>query len=625
MKKVFLAMALAAGALGCAEQGLPTKGAIYVLLDGIQVQSGASKEFRHVTGSSAMKEVAVTVGNQGDAKLFVQGISFQPGGNDYISLDPPFSLAEFPKEILVADMTGGSAIKFKVRYTPGTTQNTKASVLKIVTSDTDLPDGTFTITFEPEKAGCRLKVTPDNYTYVGATASSPQYQEFEICNAGNDTCVLDSLSFDQTTAEFTLTEVPKKGTKIDPEGEGLGNPCVTFTVRYAPNDTPDEIYVVIKSNDTEEPEKKVKLQGETELGEVTIAWVDPGCVDFSEQSSPGATCTKIVNVQNTGKGAVTMDKPTVVPATATAYAVEWYKGGGSQSATCGAYAGTAIATPNTVLSAGASVDVAVTYVAPGAKGQNASLVFNYRTPVLGSQQVQLCGGAPKCDFDLAPPPNGLMTFHAKEGGAQSKHFVILNKGNGALLVHGVTFEKQYPTDPDGAFSVKTAVSEVEIDPYGLLPIEIEFSTAAGFEEPILNGTVQVTYQDCLTGGEQKSAMQMLGHNNDWEGVDLPVAVADAEPSGSDFKVGESFTLDGSASTGGTFPIPQFGAYTWFVYAKPADSGVFLSVAGGNSPQVQVTPDKAGTYEFRLWVFSADTANSKYYFSPEATVTVEVKP
>lgn len=609
--------------VACAEQGRPTKGAIYVLVDGVETKNNATKVFEHTVGSTAIKEMNVIVGNQGDAPLYVQSITLEPDGNDYISIDPPFSLAEFPKTIQVGDLYSGTAIKFKVRYAPGTKSDPRASVVKISSSDMDI--GIFTITFMPEQAGCRLKVTPDNYTFVGATASSPQFQEFEICNVGNDTCVIEAMSFDQPTSEFTLINVPKKGTKIDPEGSGLGNPCVTFTVRYAPNDTPDEIYVVIKSNDSSEPDKKVKLQGETELGEVEVGWVDPDCVDFSAQTSPGDSCTKIVNILNVGKGAVTLDKPYIVPSTADAYSVQWFKGGGTQSVACGPYNGTEITTSTYVMPAGSSVDVAVTYVAPGAKGQNGSLVIKYRTPIPGSQEVHLCGGAPKCEFQIAPPANSLLVFHAKDGEAQSKHFVIMNKGNGPLLVRSVTFEKQYPAvDPD-AYTIKTKVADEEVPPYGLLPVEVEFSTAGGFPEPIVNGTVHVTYQDCVTGADVTEDMQVLGHNNDWEGVELPVAKCKAISSTGSFKVNETFTLDASDSIGGSFAIPKHGAYTFFVYSKPTDSRIFLSVPGNNEPKVQVKPDAPGTYDFRLWLFTADSDGSHFYYSNEAVCTVQVQP
>ena len=623
MMQRYAMLAAVVGLLGACgtQQEVAYKGSLYISVAGKQIQTQATVYFTSTTGGSSAKALDLIVGNQGDARLKIRDIRLEPNGNKYVALDPLFVTADFPKYITAGDIGGNTSIRAKVRYSPGATPDDNPTTLTI--EYTDVNDGTFTLTVMPVKKAPQIKVTPDNYTFVGATASVPGYQDFVISNTGTDTLILQSLSFQDPTNAFTIINGPKAGTKIDPENTGMGNDSANFSVRYAPTNPPDENYIVIKSNDPLEPEKLIKLQGEMELGEALVAWVDQvtGCVDFTKQSTAGDTCTKVVNISNTGKGALTLSKPLIVPAGSAAYTFQWFHGGGSQAAMCGPYSGTEIDSTQTqyVLTAGSSVDVAVTYVADAsAKGHNASLALKYTTPYPGTFEVPLCGGEPKGEFDVAPPAGNTLYFFSEAAQTKQKTFVIMNKGNGKLLIHKVTFVKANQTDPDNAFSVKTAVSEVSMEPFALLPVTVEFSTTSGFAEPILNGRVDISYQEPLNDWDQISSYNLVGHNQDFEGVVLPVTSGKAVPATA--KKGTQLTLDASASTGGTYALWNQG-FTWFVSAKPKDSQIFLNHADGTA-QVSVTPDVAGTYEFRVYAFSTDGA-SAFYYSDEAVVTVQV--
>ncbi len=468
--------------------------------------------------------------------------------------------------------------------------------------------------------GPSLQVTPASYQFGPILSVGTQKTGFTIRNLGTAPLVIYGVAFQQPTNAFMLMNVPKVGTQIDPDGWNTANGPVTFQVLYAPTTPPDVNAVVITSNDELQPEFVIPLKGDLELGEPSVTWADPGCVDFTTLVTAAQSCTKVIHVANVGKGALTLDRPSIVASVSDAYSLEWFHGGGAQAASCGPHNGNPISPTQaqSVLAAGASVDVAVTYVAPGAKGQNASLALKYTTPYPGTFEVPLCGGAPKGEFDVAPPAGNTLYFFDVAAEAKQKTFVIMNKGNGNLLVHGVTFVKANQTDPDGAFTVKTAVSEVTMDPFALLPVTVEFATTSGFAEPILNGRVDISYQDPLTASDQTSSYNLVGHNQDFEGITLPVASGKADPA--TVKKGTQLTLDASASTGGTYPLWNQG-YTWFVSAKPAESQIFLNHADG-AAQVSVTPDVAGTYEFRVYVFSTDGA-SAFFYSDEAVVTVQV--
>ena len=594
---------------------------IFVSVGGKQVQTQSTVHFASTVDDTAPKSLDLIVGNQGDARLKIRDIRLAPNGNKYITMDPVFVAADFPKYVIASDIGGDTSILAKIRCSPGAPPDNTPTTLTI--EYTDVTDGTFTLTIMPVKRAPQIKVTPDIYTFVGATAAVPQTQDFVISNTGNDTLtLLAPLSFAVATNAFIIINGPKVGTKIDPEGTGLGHDSVTFTVRYAPDIPPDENYIIIKSDDPADGEKLVKLQGEMDLGAAQITWTDQvttGCIDFTKQAPLGDTCTKVVSILNIGKGELILKMPTIVPAGSTAYTFQWFHGGGSQAAACGPYNGTEIDSTQSqyVLTAGSSVDVAVTYVAPGAAGQNASLVLDYLTPYTGTFEVPLCGGAPKGVFDIASSTGKSMTFFAGPLETKQKTLVIMNKGNGPLLVHGVTFSKANASDPDGVFLVKTPVSEVTVAPFALLPVTIQFSTKPGFAEPIVHGQVAISYQDPLTASNVTALVNVVGHNNDFEGIILPVAWVTPIPKTP--KAGQQLLLDGSASTGGTF-APWNDGLTWFVSAKPAGSLVFLNRVG--LAEVSLTLDVVGTYEFRVIPVSTD-GTSTFYYGDEMVVTVQV--
>jgi hypothetical protein len=112
--------------------------------------------------------------------------------------------------------------------------------------------------------------------------------------------------------------------------------------------------------------------------------------------------------------------------------------------------------------------------------------------------------------------------------------------------------------------------------------------------------------------------------NSFEGVDLPVADPGKTSDYAGAKVGQNLILDGSNSVDGTFLIVDNGGYSWFVSAKPAASKLFFYPGPGGA-MVNVIPDVAGEYEFRLVVFSYDAQNNMPYYSHEGVVKINVQP
>jgi len=253
-------------------------------------------------------------------------------------------------------------------------------------------------TCNPDNGQCieatspKISVTPSNYTFVNATVANPGTATFTITNKGSAPLVIDQMSFKNPTNEFELLNPPNNGTEV--LGEAL-----EFQLRYAPVDTPDENTILIKSNDPITPSVGIVVRGETQEGQISITYGDQvaGCMDFQQTITPGSMCTKVVNVANVGSGIVNVKKPLIEQDNTDAYTVEWYESGGMQVGDgngCGAFEGTPINGPLYGLASQRSLDVAVTYTAPGAQGVNGILVLNYASPTEGKEEIPLCGGLP---------------------------------------------------------------------------------------------------------------------------------------------------------------------------------------------------------------------------------------
>ena len=169
-----------------------------------------------------------------------------------------------------------------------------------------------------------------------------------------------------------------------------------------------------------------------------------------------------------------------------------------------------------------------------------------------------------------------------------------------------------------------------MEPGALLPLTVEFDgnlieiSDPSVSGPVaLNGFLNVDYVDPITLNDARSISNLIG----WANVgDVVLPVADAG-TGSDYagaKVGESLVLNGNGSTSGSFPIPDSVGYIWFVSGKPLASRGFLNPGPGPA-KVTLIPDVAGTYEYRLVVYSYDTDSRLSFFSDEAVVSVSVAP
>ena len=613
------AMLILAMTIACGGASVSKRAELFVAIDNQQVQNGGSVQFSTSVGGTANGNKNVLLRNSGDKSLTITAIRLEAGGNSYITMNSSFTDASFPM-VLEPNALDIEDVTFSIVYTPGTGYDDRDSELVIESNDPT--NKLYKVTISPSKQAPQLKVTPANYTFVNATAAVPAVAQFTLTNGGTEQLVIDSIALQTASSEFTILDPPNKGTTIDPQGTG-GIESVVFSLRCVAGDTPDENVITIRwsrvGGDIEE--LGIPVAGETQSGTLSITYSDQvkGYVDFSEQITTGAKCSKVINIMNQGPGPVQLKKPNIIqPSGSTAYAVKWYQGGGTQAAACGAYLGTEILGSQFGLSNQRAVDVVVEYTAPTPVGVNGTVEITYNNPNAAKMLIPLVGGSPKGEFELAPA-NTKLAFY-KLSGEEIKTGVIVNRGTGALTIKSVTVAKAYQPDPD-AFSLVTSIPEnTEIAPWSLLPFEVKFTTA--YDATVVNASVEITYVDPLTSGDATATLFLEGHK-EFEDILPPTADAGSAADYTGAKVGETIHLDGSGSTAGSYDIWTTG-YLWFLSEKPAGSKGILNLSG-SGPQADFVPDVSGAYTFKMHVFSINSETSIAYFSNEASVTVQVAP
>jgi hypothetical protein len=620
---------------GCAKSKVGYVGELAVFVDGNQMHSGDSMSFQDKIVTKTFD-----VRNIGDKVLLLQAIELEPSDSG-ADLNPAFTLdltgVGLPRPLQPTVGAYIDNVVFKVTYNPQKDTKTTANLV-LTSSDPNNP--TFNIKLTPSVLGPKIVVSPSNVTFKGTIPGVPQSQSFVITNEGTAPLTIKSqVRFKVESDEFMVTKQPDIQRNIYPWGSADTPQQTDFEIRYlAQDDQSDDNAVIIESNDPATPVLEVPVRGEVQMGEVAITHEDmniTGYLDFSGIVEADATCTKLVEVE-VSNGFARIKKP-VVSGGQGAYVAQWFKAGGSQAEKCAPYQGTEIPSTNDYYSLSPfepTLYVAVTYTAPGGKGVDASLVISYEAKDSRSVEILMKGGTPKGIFEIAGAMNRLnVAFSVKKGGSQDRTVVVSNLGNGKLMVGNALIQKNYNIDPDAFEVVQPPLWPQEIEPFGLLPLTVRFSSANMGEMRQLGAQLLIQYQDPENGQNAQAKVTLSGEIVD-DNIVLPVADPGSPSDYPSLKAGDYVTLDGSKSTGGTYPIPLTG-YFWFVKSKPSlsppnggppvYSRIFIETAGVEQKfPVKMPLDLPGDYEFGFFVVAGDNS-AGWFYSDEATLTLTVQP
>ncbi len=699
-----LAVAVMAGVAGCKSGSVGTAPDFYLTTSGAvasgtdRILEGGVVEFTEGGGT-----VTLILGNVGDADLEITNIEIVSLNGDMAVTPEPADIS-FPVVVAANDykQTHPTVLKINVYYSPDADRDLSATVIRVYTNDMNLNEsveaGVFEFSVVPKEKTAEIKVTPNNYIFIGATASSPDSTTFSIENVGDAPLAIAALRFEPASTAYSIIDTTVYGSTvavhenlmIDPKNAGTENGPLDVTIQYRPVLPPDTTNLEVlwgsqidtgvsctgtpqcQNSDELCPDKTktcpyscfngmcgclmtsecanyycanpadceyrcltgvcripettvVPLRGEAEAGTLAITYGDQadGCVNFTEVTVPGNSCTKTLSLENAGPGAVILSRPTIeVSGGDNPYTVKWYKLGASQDGDCGAVTGDEITEPKfTLTPENSPITVAVTYTAPSQDGISGDLIVPFSSPYDGKQTIRLCGGVRKGELAIAPAPEKIrMTIYAAPGTTGEKTVVVMNKGNLALDITSIDVEPAHVDDPEAFSIVEDVAGGFQLAEGEARHFTVSFNGTHDGGTTV-NGFVNVNYMNQLTSTEVNVKVNLAGFNS-FEGVTLPTADAGDAADYTGLQVGDLVVLDGSNSVPGTYDIPANSGYIWFVSEKPAASSVFLNQAGG-AAQVTFIPDVAGDYQFRLIVFSVDPDSSQAYFSAEDTIDMTI--
>jgi len=627
-------MIMAVG-LGCKEVGIHKRPTLSMLFGDSIAANKTTFTMPSPSVQGDKVKLRVTIKNLGESNLEITAIKLI--GNKDFSWDSNYTASDdMPLIIRPGEKRTNSWLYYQ--ESGANDADHKGSAKLVITSnDLDQPD--YTVELLPPGDAPHIHVSDTAWTFASATVDAPEIHEFIITNTGKTTLIVKTVALqdanEATNEGFDIIYKPYDNQSVKPLG-GYVQPdtdqMASIKVRYTPQGPTDHNSLIVTSNDPDNPTFSIPLYGKGKPGKVSISYEDQlkGFIDFQSVIQAGQSCVKRVIITNDGPGMVTLHMPKVIgddqAAVDKAYSVKWYRGGGTQSKSCGEYtpasANDEITSVQYPLSPGLTVDVVVTYTAQGAKGVDAELELPYSNPYDSKYTLHMAGGSAKGQIEIAPTfAVHTISFMVDKGGSQDRTVVIMNKGVGPLTLESVTLTNTNQVDPP-AFALSAAVPAGTVVPaFGLFPVRIHYNT--NYDLTFVSGTVQVVYDDPYTGKPIAEPLTLpLEGNSDLQGHKMPVADPGKTSDYGEIQVGDSVILDGSTSQGGDFALMK-GGYAWFMTAKPADSKVFLNVQG--NARTSFLPDVAGAYEFRLVVISEDTDASKYYYSPESILKLDVLP
>lgn len=248
-----LTVALIAGVAGCKGGSVGTAPDFYITPSGAvssgtdRVPEGGTVEFTEGGGT-----ITLVFGNVGDADLEITGIEIVSRNEDMAVTPDPGDIT-FPVIVAAGDykQTHPTVLKISVYYSPDADRDLSATVIRVYTNDMNLDEsvdaGVMEFSVSPSEKTAEIKVTPNNYIFIGATSSSPDSATFSIENVGDAPLALSALRFQPASAAYSIIDMSVYGNPvafhndmmIDPSNAGTENGPLDVTIQYRPVNPPD--------------------------------------------------------------------------------------------------------------------------------------------------------------------------------------------------------------------------------------------------------------------------------------------------------------------------------------------------------------------------------------------------
>ncbi len=542
--------------------------------------------------------------------------------NPYVKLDLLGKAAptdEAPFVIESKEVNPFKTFDFEVVYQPGDTPEGGDFAVAVRSNDDQNPE--VLLTFRVSAPAPRLVVYPPSKVFL-----NPAYecQEFTLSNTGNADLVYEGVTLENSSNLYQLKDWPNEGEVVPPNGDPL-----SFKVCYTPQGATLEANSVwIATNDPLNGQAKVSISNSPQGGayEITHADMGLGYVDFTGQEH--GTLTKDISfytftkaecaAKGTSCGGPVKIVDLALTPTEAPQAYSWVlrkviAEGQYEDITSSETKDDLILNQKFLyaVQAGKAVQLSVTYNADAfLSGLNATLRFDLSTPLAETASLELFGGTPKGEFDLAPA-NTQLHYNVTAAEAKSLSAYVYNTGNGPLTISKLEVTGKWTGESeDFALDNPTQAAGAELAPFGVLEIPITFQYKSGDDKP--SGRLNIYYVDAQVG--EVSMIVELNGNVDL-GIAYPVALPEAQGTPT---AGAPLTLSAANST--PTPGASIGQYIWYLVEKPAASKARLNEIS-NGPTVSFTPDLAGNYTLACQVFNVYSTTAVFSDPGFAAITV----
>ena len=606
------------------------------------------KFFADTTGGQLTQQVKVLVRNSGRGPLKIESIKFKTQ-NDFMKMRFPKGNPSFP-----LTLAENESILVHVNFTPSPDiEDNRAGRMEITHNDEDFTSNPIQLTFSVQLAGARISLHTTSYTFINPSKHNPPEACFKFGNTGNAPLKYEDAQMGTATPYYAITKTPNAGDTIPALGDA-GNPKNTpktleVCVRLKP-ESPDKDYgssLVIKTSDKNNSAAKIVLNAKWEASNVFKFTSDhpKGELIYDFTGVTAGTKTRCVNVYNEGPAGFLINTVEVVAyndkeqnAAKQQYVPELYKTDLKGDKV-------KVGLPFSV-NASKSLDICMTFTYPtdGTEPIKARTLVTYvQANVADKVEFPILSG--KCDTPQAvfAPASRPLWLRAEVGKSGTGKFFLANQSCAPLTIIKACVTQTAGVgikDPCAQaniqsvhFKVKTNTGLKTIDPWGILPIEIEFAPP---NEKFKNvhHLLNVTYcagpfkaNACGGGGTVNAVLNLdgyIGKNDKTEGVlspTLKLAVAENQKA----TVGAPLKLEAIGKEG-SYPIASSGGYLWMLSKRPKGSKLWLTsdFQVSNEPWMTIKPDAAGEYEITGAVQTFDTQTpSNLAWSDQVALTFKV--
>lgn len=241
---LLMAAFLVSGVAGCKGGSAGISPELYLTATGAvdsatdRIYNGENRNFLEGGGT-----MTLVFGNMGDDELRISNIELVTLNTDMAITEDIASLT-WPIVVQPGDYREAHETVFKLHvvYTPDADRDVSETRIRVTTNDGLYTGGVFEFTVTPNEKTAEIKVTPNNYIFIGATSMNPDSVSFLVENVGDADLALAALRFNPESTAYSITYTSRnihENVMIEPTNSAMDNGPIEVVVQYRPVTPPD--------------------------------------------------------------------------------------------------------------------------------------------------------------------------------------------------------------------------------------------------------------------------------------------------------------------------------------------------------------------------------------------------